>query len=833
MTTRRAFLKGATIAVGAAMVGGLDTLALASAGVSLSDALSATCRRLAPLGWRQLLLDATGGELDIAASDLEGELAKPLAHIDRTHPGFGDFDLAGSRAIEPGNPDQSLLYHALAAPSVVADRNGAELRGFATLSEIEAVENYVYGVKPPTMAELRRRADGRPLGLAVFALHYRNAPASVHGRHAELCFARAGISRLGTIAPLYDAKERNFTPIDETRPFDFRVVPRRYAAFVAVKMTGHWDSFGPQDILPGDDKLDFWVPVHKLFGGPECITGLDLELELECGLRNDLLAKFHRFLDLNGLANNWRGEDLENFPFLIKDAFIGSLSKRPDYGTGVLEPRPSPLVTPAQYKGRLLTFPVDGRYMSDPLNNELSSMQVLPASEAPTEPAYMDDTAQETQRPAPEYINIRHRVLPNGQIDNLNLRPDMAEIFRRGGYQALHYFDGAGDGWIEAHCPEIEESLDARLPAYCMVGLPDFFPKVIQRELMEWWRNEVPAPVRDALWALPPLALSQTRIAANVELPCGFSLEDVTIGAIVSQPAPSPGPLQVANGPLPGGKVGLPDGSPGLFDPGWETSQSIYYTDPQRPLQKFLSGHGLGSPFIEDAKLCAALGAYWPGVAPDSTRTFAPYKHIGGSLYPFPSIVPLTDEEIGSAPLADGRLIPWDGVKGPRLAKRGERTVVAYTNAWRTDYIDLVGTMTAVLTAAIDDAEYKARILAMEAVYWGLGIHDPDLRQANDAKTATHKVLRAKAAWAVLSFRAAAADDADLASAEREAGAELAGPRRYRFQIYRWGEEAEDPDDMHTILVEILEQAVAYVAGNTVLLRRGDGPWVVDRSMPT
>src|SRR5262249_11912134 len=105
--------------------------------------------------------------------------------------------------------------------------------------------------------------------------------------------------------------------------------------------------------------------------------------------------------------------------------------------------------------------------------------------------------------------------------------------------------------------------------------------------------------------------------------------------------------------------------------------------------------------------------------------------------------------------------------------------------------------------------------------------------QASDAKTATHKVIRAKAAWAVLSFRSVAADDADLASADREAGAQLAGPRRYRFQIYRWGEEGEDPDDMHTVLVEILEPAVGYVAASRVLLRRGAGPWVVDRSMPT
>ena len=62
-----------------------------------------------------------------------------------------------------------------------------------------------------------------------------------------------------------------------------------------------------------------------------------------------------------------------------------------------------------------LTFPVDGRYMSDPQNNQLSSLQVLPAA-PPGEPEYLDDASQQTQRPAPEYVNIRHRVMPNGQI---------------------------------------------------------------------------------------------------------------------------------------------------------------------------------------------------------------------------------------------------------------------------------------------------------------------------------------------------------------------------------------------------------------------------------
>jgi hypothetical protein len=589
VATRRTFLKYATIGVG--LVGaGTGLTAYAAEARPLIEGVADACRRLAPLGWRDLLLAATGGELDITAADLKGELAKPLARIDHNYPGFGDFDAAGRQAIDRGRPDRSLLYHALASPAVVADRSGVELRGFPTLAEIEAVENYVYGVAPPSLEELKRRAEGRRLGVVVFALQYRNAPLSVHGRHAELCFSRSGIARLGTLAPFYDARARMFTGLDEARPFDFHVVPRRFAAYLAVDMEGAGQGFGPQDPQPGDEKRQFWVPLHKLFSGAECIAGLQLDLTFSYGLRNTELAQFHRFLDVAGLENCWRGADLENYPFVIKDEEIGALSQQAEFGAGVLEPRPSPLISTPQYQGRPLTFPVDGRYSSDPENLKLGSLQVLPALGGAHDPGYMKDANQQTQRPSPQFLNIRHRLLPDGRIDNLNLRPDMNEIIRRGGYQTLHYTDGSGDGWVAASCPQLESAVEAWKPAYCMVGLPDFFPKVVQRELMLWWREKVPKPVRAALWAIEPLALSQTRIAANIMMPVGFSVEDTTITAIVSQRTDAAGPVQAPNGPWAVEKSGLPDGSPGLFDPGWDTSQGIYYTDPHRPLQKFPDG---------------------------------------------------------------------------------------------------------------------------------------------------------------------------------------------------------------------------------------------------
>ena len=142
--------------------------------------------------------------------------------------------------------------------------------------------------------------------------------------------------------------------------------------------------------------------------------------------------------------------------------------------------------------------------------------------------------------------------------------------------------------------------------------------------------------------------------------------------------------------------------------------------------------------------------------------------------------------------------MPWDGVHGPRAASFEGRPVVAYTDTTRTDYIDMEGTMTAALTARIDTPEYLARILAMEAVYWALGIHDPEI-------TPVYKVVQQKAAWAVLSFRAIKAGDSGLAAAEQTTGIRLEGPRRYFFEVYRWGKVTKIPT-IRTLYVEMLER---------------------------
>lgn len=163
--------------------------------MTLIDDVQSACRRLAPEGWAGLL--AQYG-LDITAPNLAEELARELPNVRRDLPGFEDFAMEGRRAIEPGSPARSLLYHALASPNVVVGAGGQPLDAFPTLAEIEAVENYVFGVEPPSVDDLAARFPHAAIAIAVFATEYRPGAETVHRRHADLCFSRTGVARVGT-----------------------------------------------------------------------------------------------------------------------------------------------------------------------------------------------------------------------------------------------------------------------------------------------------------------------------------------------------------------------------------------------------------------------------------------------------------------------------------------------------------------------------------------------------------------------------------------------------------------------------------------------------------
>jgi hypothetical protein len=688
--------------------------------------------------------------LDILAQPLDAELNKPLS-IDRSLPGFEDFSGDGNRAIESAQPSRSLLYHALASPGVTLDADGLPLQWFPTPAEIEAVLNYVFGVNPPTLEDLRQKADGAPLALAVFASEYRCAADTVHGQHADLCFSRTGIARVGTVDARYDPELRSFLPFVEGDPLGIRVMPVRYSAYIAVQHKGDAARFGPMDFQDDvDHELDFWVPLHKVFEGPQCLTAMDLVLQLDTYHINEKLRRIH----LRHGDTGWQEPEISQPPFVIIED-LADWAIQADLGPGLLRPQPRPrLVEPAFYQGKPLSF-------------------LMPKSTA-------------------GMVHGRHKVGEDGSIEDLNGHEGVADIVAAGGYRALHYHDRTADGWIRAHCPSLENVL-ASVAAYSVIGAPDFFPLCSQRQLKLWANRTVPG---GDIWHARLEALSNVRYCANLSLKDQpFSAEDRGVTAIVGLPREADSTSWANDTSTVARPSSLPDAAAGVFGPGWEVGR---VRQPTEEATWALSGYQMASPFPEDARICAALGSYWPGVAPDSARTFEPRS----SLH---TIIALTDEEIGEKGIA------WDGQRGPQLIRHAGDWIAQYFAYEYTDYtqVALDGRFSLQLTGTTTQQAYEERTLSMHRVYNVLGIDDKTLRNT----------------WPLLSFTLVQRPHTELEAAQHEAGLQLNG-WVHRYQMYERG-RSWIPDDFKLRNVEILRQVSLFVSAEAILIKHESSPWQI------
>jgi hypothetical protein len=753
----------------------------------LIDGVRAACTRLGSAGWHELF---NQHGLDIAAADLAQELLRPLDGIDRSVPGFEDFAREGVRAIEPGRPSQSLLFHALASPHVLGPHD------YPTPLEIEAVENYVYGARPPSIEDLRARARGAPLAVVVYASEYRPAAGTVHLRHADMCYSRTGISRVGTAEPRYLPEARGYLPFVEGDGRRIRVLPCRYAPYIAALLPGDEAAHGPMRFShPDDAERRFWIPLHKLFDGEECVRGRRIVTRLTASHINDKIRRIHLFFLANGHDGGWSEPHLSREPFVVTQG-IAEFSGREEDGTGLLVPVVRRrLVEPATYRHRSLTYKVPettdppGAWRLYPTGG--SSLNLL--------------SKPDGGRAAPEYVHARHKLHKGADID-LNDDPNMSEIIRRGGYRARHYVDWTGDGWITAGCSELALDVPRQLAAYSLVATPDYFPRVKQSDLMRWTNESAPLSLVATIWPeVPgrPEALSDQRIAANLELgAAGFDRDDDTMTAIVGLFGPAGTRTQID--PERGHRTSsLTDAASGIFAPGWDvafdrSSEETTDGDEVKPGVNFLTTHGLGSPFPEDAKLCAALSSFWPAVAPDITRSFEPSRR-------YPTATPLTDDLIGI-----GGKRGWDGVRGPRVGRlRVDYPALAYVDyvqaALDNDFdISVIGTTT------VD--QYVASTLTTARAYEVLGI------------TATPE----KVNWIVLSFLEAREEDPDLVEACAATTTLTWSPHTYRFEMARHKGVRTDPKRFDRRIVALEEIVLIFADPAQALRRDAQGNWTTD-----
>jgi hypothetical protein len=668
---------------------------------------------MAKMGWSELL--GMHG-LNLNAKDLEAELARELTGIDRTVAGFEDFCLDGNRAIEPGIPARSLLYHAMASPLVhPAMSSGSSLdpTAYPTLEEIDTVENYIYSL---TKCKL---ADFPSAVVAVFSYQYRTAPRTAHGLFADLTFSRTGVSRVGTVPPNYDRIRRSFWVAPPDGTGGICAMPARFAAFLAMTEPVHASGV-VLDKQSGDKGRKFLFPVQKLFAGNECLGGetSTLNLEFHQYHRNEKLSRIHTHGRIPALA----GFDIKAFPFIRDTENTKDLLSLKTTGS-------SALVVPKDQEFLVRTATQTNAVSN---KNELLRFTVPPArsDDDRFSTSLQIEFEEKVGRQAPEYVNIRHQVTTSSggkqSITDLNVLSEakFTKLIKEGGYEAAHFVDDTCDGYVAAKVTGLSKKLPDK-PAYSLVTAPDFFPLADQIEITHWAKQSH-IRLQDHFNEGSPEPLSSGRLAANPHLQRldidspAFDRDDKTMTAMVSclkvgskvvqEPKPA-----IFRDPA---TTFLPDGASDIFAPGWDVSAA------GDSKGQFYAAFGLGSPFPEDAKLCAALNSFWPAVAPDASRTFGPDVLRPFGVPTSPTAIPMLDAELGFHPkhpsVKNGvqkTRVGWDGEFGPFFETVQGSLFVNYASLDRSDYVSnaLAGKITVTSLMDISALELIDRMEALEA----------------------------------------------------------------------------------------------------------------------
>ncbi|MET1028381.1 MAG: hypothetical protein ABWY00_14525, partial [Dongiaceae bacterium] len=671
-----------------------------------------------PAAWKQLLREGIG--LDVTAADLDGAL-RGKAVIDRSRSGFDDLSPAVTLIVEPGDPALSAIYHAFASPRVApAAGDGV---WWPSPEDLDLLENWITCLKPLDPVQMPAGAV-----IGVFAYEYRPSGMTPHGKHADIVYGRTGISRIGQAEAVWDGAARAWGSRSHGDGNLFATMPARYAAFIAVPHPAGAGISLLGKRQEGDDKRVFHLPVRKLVPG-EMFNGAPLELRFREYHRREKLRRL--FLN-GGYATT---ANIQTWPYLRDSLTPGDqasgAARSPErlvdmtsLGAAVAVSAPAaPLVRLArQPDGKVAVLPdVPKRSVLHngnlAVNREASSLRTNTGALATIEDAIvagvLDRNENVRPRNAPEFTNIRHKVDPKqaAPIDlGAVLGADFRDVVNEGGYDAALYEDSVCDGVVDVEVPALAH-LGPVKAAFSVVTAPDFFPLAAELDIQNWVDLVDHGDEHRQFSAGTPNPLCNGRLPPNQTLrsPAGtgtaFAPSEDTVVAVVSRaPATQSAALAPAprQGAVPPRTTYLTDGASDIFAPGWDVTFS------EANGVQFYTTYGLGSPFPEDAKLCAADNGFWPAASPDAARTF---QHG-------PTAIPLLDAELGwhpqnpRKPAGEKESWGWDGEQGPFITATNE---VNFCDFWRSDYVSnvLAGRFGSSLLGQVDSAEMIARMDAL------------------------------------------------------------------------------------------------------------------------
>lgn len=636
-----------------------------------------------------LLLGGWGNIFAPHGWDLSIGSSQDTLSIDRSRPGVEEFSLLGASAVHPGDPSLSLLYHMLMHPAV----NTNSISFWPSLGDIDSLENHIYGLVPPSENQLISLVP------VVMAYEYRVTARTPHKKHADLVFSRTGVGRVGTHEPKYSPQRRCFNTDPEDGTGGTRVQPARYGLFLC-----HQRLYGDRIEILGrkhseDGQRFFYEPVCKLYDG--MMLGEEtVALTFDHFHQND---KLYRMVKAGNLKLGVDA-DINQPPFTYKSGRENIVAFRSFSGSVVVSRLPQELCRIAKQNETVITFNVpkeslvwfkkllskfkisffynNRRYTSLRVGQNSLWAAVDFGLNTLISALGSDKRVFLSPRRAGEFTNIRHILNKEGRVVDLNLLPigKFKETLSEGGYQAVMYEDPIAEGYVTARIDGISFPLEAVYPAYSLMTAPDFMPKVGNIDIYQYESNFVTGG---------PRALCEGRLPVNLRLKYDnssqlsgstvFSKSEQTVTSVVSKARTQMGVCRSSTDY--NNTHFLSDEASDIFAPGWD----VTYTRESFFSSPYYHTSGLGSPFLEDVKLCAAANGMWPAASPDAARTFKRKTRTA---------LPLTDEEIGLSPQSflGGKnrqgVYGWDGEYGPYLDVRNGKYIVNYAAIERSDYIN-------------------------------------------------------------------------------------------------------------------------------------------------
>ena len=627
-----------------------------------------------------------GGWSEIFAThgwDLTADTSEQTLEIDRSQSGFQDFSLEARAAIEPGDPARSLLYHAVMSPGV---QKGITV--FPDVADIDQLENYIYSLKPLSAEQM---SDLLP---AVMAYEYRSGERTPHKKHADLVFSRTGVGRVGTDEPIYSGQARCFITYPESDDKGTRAQPVRYGVFLCRKM--QYNSPSVQGKKHSDDERRIFLsPVTKIFNGMS-LASQKITLNFREHHIND---KLKRMVTLGKLKLGQTFE-LNEAPFYYRSDRDDIIDRQELSGNFIVWRKPQTFCRMARQNNQVVTFKV-------PKENLLSVWKRIPKFIRPKflynnrrytslrvgqnsfwaladyginsllKTVGLDKRVFLSSRQAGEFTNIRHILDENGEVFDLNLLSieEFKPKLSKGGYQAIMYEDPVCDGYVMAELTGLNVNNNQVKPAYSLMTAPDFMPRVGNIDIYKYEKNFVIGGPRALCEGRLPVNLRLRDLSTDKSI---FSSKEQTVTAITS--ADRSTAKKADTSPIYNTTHYLSDEASDIFAPGWD----VTYTRDTLFSAAYYHTAGLGAPFLEDVKLCAAANGMWPAASPDAARTFKRKTRTA---------LPLTDQELGLSPESvlvqngEAETVGWDGEYGPYFTYSDNKLVVNYASIERSDYL--------------------------------------------------------------------------------------------------------------------------------------------------